>query len=201
MLHHQDEITSKVMCSQSMDVCSAQADLTVLCDCSQQDCVRTYRSVPHANTHLQKRPSAGRACMHGHHQHTLHQSHPSAGKFTFHASWLLEHHKAAGYLSVGVRILLTPWAPRAVGVTISHTSTSAATAVGVGVKGQLRLAVCLGARVPIWVQEGWTRCWIHTYRQKMILHAGKNAGGGLSAKTKTRRKVGATNGQIRLSEE
>lgn len=65
-------------------------------------------------------------------------------------------------LSVGVWVLLTPWAPRAVGVTISHTSTPAATAVWVGVKGQLRLAVCLRPRVPVWVQESWTRCWIHT---------------------------------------
>lgn len=69
-------------------------------------------------------------------------------------------------LFVGVWILLTPWAPRAVGVTVSHTSTPAATAVWVGVKGQLRLAVCLRPRVPVWVQESWTRCWIHTYKYK-----------------------------------
>lgn len=32
----------------------------------------------------------------------------SAAKVTFHASWFWEYHKAAGYLSVGVRLLLTP---------------------------------------------------------------------------------------------
>lgn len=58
-----------------------------------------------------------------------------------------------GKLSVGVRVLLTPGAPRAVGVTISHTSTPAPAAVWVGVKGQLRLAVCLRPRVPVRVQE------------------------------------------------
>lgn len=52
-------------------------------------------------------PRGGRARVHEHHQHTLPHIHPS-GKVPFHASWLLQHHKAAGCRSVGVRLLLTP---------------------------------------------------------------------------------------------
>lgn len=58
---HRGEITTGVVRSQPMDICSAEADLTVLRDCSQQDCVWTYRSVRHAHNHRQNCPSAGRA--------------------------------------------------------------------------------------------------------------------------------------------
>lgn len=84
MLHHREDAPrssrSGARRSASMDICSADADLTVLCDCSQQDCVETYRSVRHAHNYGQTCACTGRACVHEHHQHTLRQSPPSARK-------------------------------------------------------------------------------------------------------------------------
>lgn len=70
--------------------------------------------------------------------------------------------QAPNHATNGVDVVLTPGAPRWVGVTISHTSAAAAAAVGVGVEGELWLAICLRPRIPIRVQESWTRCGVHT---------------------------------------
>lgn len=69
---------------------------------------------------------------------------------------------AGSHATNGVDVVLTPGTPRWVGVTISHTSAAPATAVRVGVEGELWLAICLRPRIPIRVQESWTRCRIHT---------------------------------------
>lgn len=78
-------------------------------------------------------------------------------RHTFHT-----RRQAPNHATSGVDVVLTPGAPRWVGVTVSHTSAAAAAAVGVGVEGELRLAICLRPRIPIWVQESWPRCRIHT---------------------------------------
>lgn len=61
--------------------------------------------------------------------------------------------QAPDHATEGVVVVLTPGAPRWVGVTVSHTSAAAAAAVGVGVEGELWLAICLRPRIPIRVQE------------------------------------------------
>lgn len=78
-------------------------------------------------------------------------------RHTFHT-----RRQAPNHATNGVDVVLTPGAPRWVGVTVSHTSAAAAAAVGVGVEGELWLAICLRPRIPIRVQESWTRCRIHT---------------------------------------
>lgn len=75
--------------------------------------------------------------------------------------------QAPNHATNGVDVVLTPGAPRWVGVTISHTSAATAAAVGVGVEGELWLAICLRPRIPVRVQESWTRCRIHTKNPSM----------------------------------
>lgn len=70
--------------------------------------------------------------------------------------------QAPNHATNGVDVVLTPGAPRWVGVTVSHTSAAVTAAVGVSVEGELWLAICLRPRIPIRVQESWTRCRVHT---------------------------------------